>query len=375
MFGLYIHIPFCRRKCSYCDFNSYAGMEDFHVSYVDALVKEIKFSPSHPGGLREVISIYLGGGTPTFLHHPLLERVLCACHDGFILSPEAEISIEANPETLDGETLRFLKRMGFNRLSIGIQSLNDRLLRILGRGHTVEEAVEALLIARKVGFENVNVDLIFGIPTESLGDWMRTLQRVIDLEPTHISTYSLEIHPGTEMERRILRGELEEVGEDEQADMYLLARDLLTLHGFEHYEISNFARDGYRCRHNLLYWENDDYLGFGAGAHSHLGNIRFCNLSDPLQYVGEIKKRRSARIRRDELTREMLLSETMFLNLRLLEGVDPKRFGEKFGLLPQDVYGEKLRDLAQKGLVNFGERPKLTEKGLLLANYVFSEFV
>jgi oxygen-independent coproporphyrinogen-3 oxidase len=272
----YVHIPFCLRKCLYCDFNSYPGMEDLFLPYVEALRREIKAACSSD---TEIPSIFFGGGTPTLLPPELLSSVLEALKASFNVLSDAETSTEANPGTVTRGFLERLRSAGFNRLSLGVQSLFENELARLGRIHTPEEAIQAFNDARAAGFANINLDLMYGIPEETRNSWRRTLQRVLELGPEHISLYSLSIEEGTPFFRMYNSGDLELPGSEAEADMYEEAIRILTGAGFVHYEISNFARPGFQCRHNVTYWKNEPYFGFGAGAASFLGGVRRTNAS------------------------------------------------------------------------------------------------
>jgi len=373
-FSVYIHIPFCTQKCFYCDFNSYAGFERLHPSYVDALILEME-TFCQENEQRQISSIYFGGGTPSILDDGLLEKVLDGCRKCFEVSHRCEITVESNPETLTFSKLKNLKRMGLNRLSLGFQSLDTRLLPVLGRRHTAQKALQSFDQAKLAGFRNINLDLIYGIPGQGMISWESTLKNVLRLRPEHISVYALTLDDSTSIAKRISRQELPPVDDDLQAEMFSFAADLLKESGYGHYEISNFARPGHECHHNVGYWKNGDYLGLGAGAHSHFGRVRSFNLKDPKAYIDRIKLKGSARAGEEKLTTKDVLAETIFLGLRLMEGIDLKDLNNLFDLPLDEIYAETIEELKEEGLLEDGAKLRLTPKGVLLSNEVFSRFV
>ncbi|MGQ9666125.1 MAG: radical SAM family heme chaperone HemW [Anaerolineae bacterium] len=322
-------------------------------------------------------TVYIGGGTPSILPIPLLERILQALRWAFPLPAEAEISLEANPGTVDRRGLRRLRALGINRLSIGVQSFLDSELRLLGRIHTAEEARQAFRWAREAGFDNLNIDLIFGLPRQSLGDWMQSLEEALDLAPQHISLYALSVEEGTPLAEMIERGKLPALDDDQMADMYIYAGERLEQAGYLHYEISNWALPGWMCRHNLGTWRNEPYLGFGAAAHSHLGRRRWWNVRDPQTYMARIEAGLSPTDGEEALSEEMDMAETMILGLRLVqEGVEVERFRRRYGRTPAEAYPDVLTRLAAQGLIEISsERIRLTRHGRLLGNQVFAQFL
>lgn len=376
--AIYIHIPFCRAKCAYCDFSSFAGLEDLCSAYVEAVEREIETASrsDHVDGVgslteRRVKSIYFGGGTPTVLGTAELARLLETCRRHFRVDTDAEITVEANPESATPAKLRELRTAGFNRLSLGFQSLDDSELGLLGRLHTVAKAVASYDAARRAGFSSINIDLIFGIPGQSLSAWEQTLRAATALKPDHVSCYGLSVEPGTRLAAEIDSGRLEASSEDLQADMFELAMDRLAAAGYRHYEISNFAWPGMECRHNSLYWRNGDYLGFGAAAHSHVTPARWSNAAHPTDYI----RRPSPRGRAVELSADEALSETIFLGLRMAEGIDPTAIEERFGVSMAARFGFEIEDLMEKDLLERNGRLRLTRRGILLANEVLCRFV
>jgi oxygen-independent coproporphyrinogen-3 oxidase len=371
--GLYIHIPFCRAKCAYCDFNSYAGLEGLFDDYVVALAREMEQL-----ALVRVKTLYLGGGTPTVLSLGHLTRILEAAYKIFAVQPDAEISLEANPGTVDATLLAGLRSLGINRLSLGVQSLADPELRLLGRIHTAAQAVEAVSAARQAGLDNVNLDLIYGLPGQTLAVWQATLERALDLEPDHLSLYSLSVEEGTPLARKIGRADLAEPDPDLAADMYELAEEVLSTAGYLHYEISNWALGAdHQCRHNLIYWHNEPYLGLGAGAHSWDGRRRWSNVNSPGAYVARLSGGQDAVEARETIGRDLEMGETMIMGLRLLEeGVTFERFQARFGEDLCSRFATELAELSALGLIDIDEmRLRLSRNGRLLGNQVFFRFL
>lgn len=373
--ALYIHVPFCRRKCHYCDFASVPLEADLVKRYLGALKREAERElASWPAGW-EVPSIYIGGGTPTALEPEDLEAVL-AVAALFPRAPGAEWTVEANPGTLDRAKLALLAAAGVNRLSLGVQSFDDDLLSFLGRVHTAREAEEAWDMARSAGFSNLNLDLIYAIPGQTLGAWRRTLKRAVSLQPEHLSAYSLSIEPGTEFGRRAEAGSLKPVAEELDLSMYRAAQELLGEAGLKQYEISNFARPGFECRHNLVYWRNEPYLGLGPAATSYLSGVRRTNREDVGEYVRALTAGEDPTAAREVATLELGMAETVILGLRLTEGIAWERFYGRFGRDLRDVFADPIRRLTRAGLVEADAQGlRLTPRGLPVANRVFQEFL
>ena len=375
MVSLYIHIPFCRSKCVYCDFNSYAGLEHLHQPYLEALALEIARAGRELSS-PAVATIYLGGGTPTVLSLEGLGRILQACREAFAVDEEAEVTSEANPGTIDLGYLEGLLGLGVGRLSLGVQSLQDEELGLLGRIHTASEAQACYRMARRAGFRNINLDLIYGLPGQTMESWEYTLREALAWEPEHLSLYSLSLEPGTPLEAEVAQGWLPRPDEDLAAEMYLLAEGLLEEAGYDHYEISNWALPGYQCRHNLTYWHNQDYLGFGAGAHSRLPGRRYWNLRPPEEYIRRLLSGGSAVEGQEAIDGSLEMAETMILGLRLVEGVCFREFKARFGRDPTELYGNEIRELVNLGLLEAdGSGIRLTQRGRLLGNEVFERFL
>jgi len=408
--ALYMHIPFCRSRCAYCDFNTYAGLEELIPAYVTAVCREIEVAGERWGRLT-VPTIYFGGGTPSLLPLDLVRELFQVARSRFYVSDDAEITLEANPGTVTVGYLRGLRSLGVNRLSLGVQSAHDDELRLLGRIHTWAEAVEAVEWAREAGFANLNLDLIFGLPAQTLARWHQTLEAALRLSPEHLSLYCLSVEEGTPLERRIASGALPAADEDLAAEMYELAEEMLAEAGYFHYEISNWAKANpksqtpnykpqkwwpepetrslkhetlseevspYVCRHNLTYWRNEPWLGVGAGAHSWLGGRRWANVRHPREYIAacgtscQLVPHQEV----EEIDRRKEMGETMMLGLRLAEGVRDTRFQARFGRGLEQVFGAELAELQDLGLLEWNGRvTRLTARGRLVGNYVFAHFV
>lgn len=346
-----------------------------HQAYVDALETEIAQSTRERGRLQ-VSSLYLGGGTPTVLSAGLLAQVLKACTDHHTLSEVAEITIEANPGSASAALLRDLRALGVNRLSLGVQSFDEGTLAILGRVHSVKKAMGTYGLAREAGFDNINLDLIYGLPAQDLAQWEVDLAVAATLEPDHISLYCLSVEEGTPLAARISAGELPAPDPDLAAEMYETAEAELAVAGYVHYEISNWAVKGHECRHNLMYWHNEPYLGFGAGAHSFDGACRYYNVLSPQEYVQRIASGGEAVAGREEIDRATEMGETMILGLRLREGVSFSDFQERFCVSLAGAFADQMKELRDLGLVEVnGGAVRLTGRGRLLGNEVFERFL
>jgi oxygen-independent coproporphyrinogen-3 oxidase len=385
--SLYVHLPFCQARCTYCDFNTYSGMGSLFGPYVEAVCREIASWSREPGPVH---TIYLGGGTPTVLPVPLIGRVLAACCRVFLVDEESEISCEANPGTVTLHALRSLRALGVNRLSLGVQSFDDAELRLLGRIHSIGDVLEGMADARRAGFENVNLDLIYGLPGQALSTWQQSLSRALALEPEHLSLYGLTLEEGTPLQAAVKQGRLPAPDPDLAADMYELALEQLRRADYIHYEISNWARgDSLFCRHNLTYWRNRPYLGFGAGSHSFYGGRRWWNAARPEEYIARVQGKTSeisetsevseltAVEGQEEVSTRLEMAETMILGLRLIqEGVSVEEFSRRFGQTPHETYPQEMESLGELGLLAWDEaRVRLTPRAWLLANVVFQRFL
>jgi len=376
--SLYLHIPFCRRKCSYCDFTSFEQPEIPIDRYVELLLKELRLR------LRSlepqvVPTLYFGGGTPSLLSPTQICCLLDAVRNHFSVEPSAEITLEANPGTVTQASLQRYLAAGVNRLSIGIQSLEDRQLEMLGRIHSAAEARTAFTSARTAGFSNISIDLMHGLPGQTLAAWQGTLEETVAMEPEHISVYGLSVEAGTPFAKMAEQGELHLPEEELAAAMLELTAEYLRSAGYDHYEISNFARPGFRSRHNQVYWQRGNYLGFGAGAHSFLNvpayGQRWENPSTLAEYAAAVSNE-NLPDRGVALTEKEAMAEFMFLGLRLLEGVDKEEFVRQFGMELEEAFPKVVGKFRARGLLQEeGTMLRLTSRGLLLANLVMQEFV
>lgn len=373
--GFYIHIPFCVKKCYYCDFNSYSNYNELKKEYVECLIKEMHLYKSK---FEDIIldTIYIGGGTPTCLEETLLEKILGSCFKIFKISDMCEISIESNPGTLSRKMLKALKNCGINRLSIGLQSWEDEQLKQLGRIHTKDQFLENFNAARQEGFNNINIDLMFSLPGQSLKQWEHTLENIIELETEHISCYSLKIEENTKFYEDYQNHKLHLPDEELDRRMYQKAVQMLGERKYNHYEISNFAKKGFECRHNLLYWKGKEYIGIGAGAHSYLNHKRYSNVCSPPEYIRKVKEQILPIDEVTVLTKEDQMAEYMFLNLRLKEGVNAQEFLERFNVELSSIFGHQLSRFVQLGLMEQKEQTyRLTARGIDVSNQIFIEFI
>jgi oxygen-independent coproporphyrinogen-3 oxidase len=375
--AVYIHIPFCHHRCSYCDFNIYAGMKSLYTPYVAAIPEEIAVTAARVGRVR-VPSIYIGGGTPSLLSAELIDSLLTAVRTCFDVNTDAEVTLEANPSDVQAAYFAHLRSSGVNRISLGVQSSHEDELQLLRRGHSFQVAIDTYEAARQADFDNVNLDLIYGLPDQPIEKWRTTLERVIALQPDHISAYSLQVEERTAMLRWVQNGRVSEPDDDTVASMYELAQELLAQAGYEHYEISNWARTTYHAsRHNLVYWHNEPYFGFGCGAHSSVEGKRYSNVLHPREYIERIKQQGAAFVEVEEIDRALEMGETLMLGLRLIEdGVERARFQDRFGVELDQIYGATIEQLVEQGLLESdAERIRLTARGRLLGNRVFAEFL
>lgn len=391
--ALYLHIPFCAVRCHYCDFNTYAGLDGLFERYAAALIREIRTAGA-AHGRPPARTIFIGGGTPTVLPVDLLAQILAACRDAFDIAPDAEITSEANPGTVDQERFAALRAMGVNRLSMGVQSFDDEELRWLGRIHSAAEAEIAFATARAAGFTNINLDFIFGLPNQRPGTWARTLARTAMLHPEHVSLYSLIVEHGTPLADQVRRGLVAAPDDDLAADMYEFACDFLAEHGYVQYEISNWTKDEGRktggderslvlrpssfvCQHNLIYWRREPYLGFGAGAHSFEAERRWWHVRPAPEYIHRVEAGVTPEAGSETIDRRTALGEAMMLGLRLTEeGMPDARFAAQFGESLEDVFGRQIARLASRGLLERRpDRVRLTAQGRLLGNQAFAAFL
>jgi oxygen-independent coproporphyrinogen-3 oxidase len=389
-FSLYVHIPFCTAKCTYCDFNSYAGQDSLMRPYAEAVAEEARLWSPHLAG-RPAETLFFGGGTPSLLPLPEMEVIVRALKQCFQIEKEAEFSIEANPGTVDAAHLAGLRKMGFNRISFGVQSFHDDDLRTLERIHDAREVEDAYGWARKAGFENVNLDLIYGLQGQTMEGWQANLERALALGPDHLSLYALTLEEGTPMTRDVERGRQRGPDLDLQADMFEWSLERMKRAGFQHYEISNWSRPGRECRHNLVYWRNGDWLGLGAGAHSHLSEARFADAASPRRYIELLNEsalapsggpipavldamRQVVTREAPDIRREMV--ETAFLALRLREGLDIAAFERRFELDINAVFGDAIGETMALGLTELRDgRLRVRDEAVLLGDEAFIRFL
>lgn len=404
--SLYIHIPFCQTKCPYCDFNTYQGLESLMHPYLTALAAELTVW-GRVLGRPPVNTIFFGGGTPSYLPPAAIGDILAAVQAAFQLQPAAEISLEANPGDLTAERAQLLRQQGVNRLSIGIQSLDNGLLALLGRRHNAAQAIAAVHTAQDAGLTNINLDLMYGLPQQSAAQWQDTLRQLTALYPAHISLYCLTLEAGTPLRRWVEQGQLPQPDPDLAADQYHYARELLAAQGYQHYEISNWCRPGQACRHNLAYWQNLPYLGVGPGAHSSMGGWRFWNQDSPRGYIAAVREWAAAEppplpsaaagltetaatggLTADWLQQaapiggyekigpDLAAAETMFLGLRLLDGLDLTAAAARLGIDLAAKYQPPIAELLDLGLLERqGNILRLTGDAYLIANQVFTRFM
>lgn len=371
--GIYVHIPFCKQKCYYCDFVSYCNKDDKIEPYIKTLIKEIEMQNIK----SNINTIYIGGGTPSYIDSKYITEIMDKIKKKNVIE-NVEITIEVNPGTVTRGKLEDYKNSGINRLSIGLQTANNKLLKQIGRIHNYEEFLETYKIAREVGFNNINVDLILGLPNQRIQDLKNSLDEVIKLSPEHISVYSLIIEDGTPIKTQIENGKLQLPDEETERNMYWYVKNTLELNGYKHYEISNFAKNGYESKHNMNCWNQDEYIGFGISAHSYRNITRYSNTDNINEYIRNIKSDspEKNRIIHEVQKLEDTEKEFMLLGLRKIDGVSISEFKDRFGDNPIYLYRNELKKLSDENLIKVDENNiKLTNKGIDLANIVWEEFV
>lgn len=377
--GIYIHIPFCKQKCYYCDFISYAKQEEKFSKYVENLKKEIKNkAKKYNKEKNKVNTIYIGGGTPSILESKHIKEIINILQENYTVINEPEITIEVNPGTVDEQKLNEYLKMGINRISIGLQTTNDVLLKQIGRIHTYNQFLDCYKAARKVGFKNINVDLMLALPNQTLQILEESLEKLIKLDPEHISLYSLIVEENTMIEKMIEEKKIELPDEKIERKMYWKTKHILEDNGYIHYEISNFAKKGYKSKHNYNCWNQKEYLGFGLAAHSYVDNTRYCNISNFDEYITNIEEDKTEKntIICEVQNEEEKRKEYMLLGLRKIDGVNIQEFKNKFVENPIYLYRKELNKLIEENLLEIDlNNIKLTNKGLDLANLVWEEFV
>ncbi|WP_373854726.1 radical SAM family heme chaperone HemW [Clostridium arbusti] len=366
--ALYIHIPFCKQKCLYCDFPSFANSEGLMERYIEALCKEIKSVCN-----KKVSTIFIGGGTPTYLNLDALEKLKKSL-EILDLSKNIEFTIEGNPGTFTKEKLKILKDMGVNRLSIGLQAAQDKLLKKLGRIHDFNSFIDSYNMARSMGFKNINIDLMFGLPDQTIEMWKYTLETIVRLNPEHLSCYSLILEEGTPFFN--LYSEKDLPSEDIVSEMYSITKDFLNSKGYFQYEISNFSKQNLECKHNLVYWNLKNYIGIGSGAHSYYNGIRYRNETDVQKYVEKVMGYGNAIVESYENTKEDNIEEFMFLGLRKINGISIKEFKRRFGKDIFLVYGNIIKKYECENMIIIKEdRLYLSSRGIEISNYILSDFI
>lgn len=367
MRGLYIHIPFCKKKCAYCDFVSYPGGEEYFEAYTDELCREMR---RYKG--EKIDTVFVGGGTPSLLPVKCMEKLINNVYKTFSVSRECEITLESNPGTMQKEKPAELRNLGINRLSIGVQSFNDDELKRIGRIHSAAEAEETIIAARGAGFQNINIDIMFSLPGQTAGSLAETIEKTIMLLPEHVSCYSLILEEGTALYKEYAAGKLKPTGEEEDRRMYAYLCKKLNAAGYRQYEISNFAREGYECRHNLKYWDCTEYIGIGAAAHSYYGAERFYNTASIEKYLrGEYREGNAERITRTEAIKEF-----MIMGLRKTDGIEKAEFYRRFNEDIFTVFGDSLNKFLSGGFMEeTREKIRFTPAGVNVSNTLLCEFV
>ena len=375
MLGLYIHVPFCAQKCYYCDFNSYKINSNQKKEYLINIEREMKF---YKDEFKDKCfdTVFFGGGTPSILTVDELQELVNNINENFNIKKDAEITIECNPGTINREKLEAMKKMGINRLSIGLQATQNYHLKSIGRIHTYEEFEKNYYDALDIGFKNINIDLMYALPNQKTQEWKDTLDKIIKLNPSHISAYSLILEEGTKLYDMYQNKEFELLDEDTDINMYNYTIDTLKRHGYNQYEISNYSKENLECKHNIIYWKCDNYLGLGPGASGFIGDTRYSNIEDICEYNKCIMQNIRPVSEEIELTKKDKIEEFIFMGLRMNEGINIDVFKERFDTDFYDIYQEVMDKLIKRELVRFdGKNISLTQKGREISNSVFIEFL
>jgi oxygen-independent coproporphyrinogen-3 oxidase len=385
MLGLYIHVPFCSAICNYCNFNRGLFDGDLKVRYVDALCAELAqaggaggtATPGRTGGVREAAdTIFFGGGTPSLLEPDEIERIIAVCESAFDVAADREVSLEANPETVTQARLAAFRDAGVNRLSFGVQSFREDELRRLSRLHSADRARAAVGEARAAGFDNVSLDLMMWLPEQQVSQWLESVDEALALAPEHLSLYLLEVYPNAPLKEDMARAQWSQAPDDDAAAMYLAAMERLERVGYEQYEISNVAKPGRRSRHNLKYWTDGEWRGFGCGAHSTQDGVRWKNISSTTEYIDQVRRGASTAVDVRRLTPEERLGDALFTGLRLVDGIDVNAIQTRYGVDVWQRYGRELEPFVEAGcLRRDGAHLRLTRQGMLLAHEVMTVFV
>ena len=374
MKAAHIHIPFCEHICHYCDFNKFFLKGQPVDEYVNLLIKEMQISLTKQP-TKNVETIFVGGGTPTALNEQQLEK-LCEGIRRTLPFEQGEFTFEANPGDLTLDKMKILKEYGVNRLSFGVQAFQDHLLEKIGRSHRVKDVYTSIEHAKEIGFENISVDLIYALPTQTVEDFKVTLEHALALDLPHYSAYSLIVEPKTVFYNLMRKGQLRLPGEDQEAEMYRVLKEEMYKHGKNHYEISNFANEGYESKHNLVYWENNHYYGFGAGAHGYIDGERYSNAGPLKKYMSPLSEGKLPIFEKHSVTKKEMMEEEMFLGLRKISGVSIEHFQQKFSIHPLDVSKQSINEMAAKGFLQVkNDKILLTDRGHYLGNEVFQAFL
>jgi len=375
--GVYIHIPFCHQICNYCDFNKFYFKNQPVDEYIEALGKEMALATKkYPESFRQIETIFLGGGTPTALSPQQLDKLLTLIRTYIPMNSVTEFTSEANPDELSAEKLQVLFDGGVNRLSMGVQSFDQGLLQKIGRTHSNEHVYETTALAKKIGFQNISIDLMYGLPGQTMAQWKDSLEKAFALNLSHFSAYSLIVEPKTIFYNQYAKGKLHLPTEDLEADMYDVLMQQMELHGLQQYEISNFAKPGYHSEHNKIYWDNDEYAGFGAGAHGYLAGVRYSNHGPLKKYMETVLAGELPIVHEHEVSQAEKREEQMFLGLRKTEGVKHKIYEEKLNAPIAAHYNSVLKELVSKGLLEHDDvGVRLTRKGRFVGNEVFQQFL
>ncbi len=373
--ALYIHIPFCKSKCYYCDFLSFSQRDNFIDEYIECLIKEIGL---YSNILKDyaIETIFIGGGTPSYINEKYILMILDNVNKKFNTSKLKEVTIEANPCTINKEKLKIYKKIGINRISLGVQSTDNNILKSIGRSHTKEDFYNSYDLIRNMGFENINVDIMFGLPKQKVKDVLKTLEKIVQMNIEHISFYSLIIEKGTKFNSWLEKGKLTLPDEVIEREMYHIGKKYLVNNGYKHYEISNFAKKNFQCKHNIYYWKVKPYVGLGLGAHSNINETRYWNCDNLGKYFGLLNKNKIPIEGKEKINKEMEMAEYLMLGLRLIDGVSKKEFFERFNVKVEEIYEKPLKKHEKNGLLAIDEEKiKLTNKGLDLANIVFIDLL
>ena len=379
MLGLYIHIPFCVSKCNYCDFNSYKMDQNLKTRYLEDLKIEMDFYKNElqeDNNIKEITSIFIGGGTPSILTSNEIKELMLSIKERFNIKQDAEITMECNPGTLTIDKLKVMKESGINRLSIGLQAVQNYHLNAIGRIHTYEVFEKNYKEALNVGFKNINIDLMYALPNQKLEEWKESLQKIVALNPTHISAYSLILEEGTKLHDMYQNNEFEIIDEDTDIEMYNYTINYLKENGYNQYEISNYSKDGYECKHNIVYWNCDNYIGVGAGASGFIGDIRYSNVEGLDEYHNKILSNEKPIENIEVLSIDDKIQEKIFMGLRMNNGIKFIDFKKQFDIDFEEKYKEKIKVLEENKLINKDEYGiRLTQKGREISNSVFIEFL